>query len=245
MAIDFGSASGALTVDGFCVALDLDLELTQLQITLPVGFSLDIEGPILPNPGDVSGKLLGQLNAALAPLSPLFDVVDLALVIVEIFNSLKSIPNVTKFKKLLPKLRVKVDKLKKLIPILSMPVSIKSIIRVLITFLEGLKFEIEAILKAQASIDLSRARATALGLADLGLSLDCSQANLDFQLALAFANASPLNRLINTINVFCDLAGVDGIPALTLEASAGAEGAVKPIVALIDAMKKLADAIPL
>lgn len=233
-----------MTSDGFCVSVDLDIEFLQLKITLPLGFDLELEGPILPNPGDISGRMLAQANAALAPFSPIFDIVDLALVLVELFNALKKIPNLAKFTGLLPKLKVRVDKLKKLIPQLSVPTSIKSIIQVLIVFLLGLKLEIEAIIKAQAQIDLSRQRAIALGLADLALSLDCSQANLDFQLDLAFANTAPLNRFINTINVFCDVAGIDGIPPLVLDPGAGASGAVAPIDDLIRRLEKLRDAVP-
>ncbi len=242
MALDLGSADGAVEVDGLCVALDLDISFE--QIVLPVGFSIEIETPILPNPGDIAGRLLASANAALAPLSPIFDLVDLALVLVEIFNALKSVPDLSKFKKLLPKLEAKVDKLKKLIPAIALLASIKSLIGVLILALQGIKIEIQAILEAQAKIDLSAARGIALGLADLNLAVDCAQTNLDLQLDLAIQNADPLNRLINTINVFCDLAGVDGIPAITLDATAGAGAAIDPLDGAIAKLTALREKIP-
>lgn len=228
-----------MDVQGLCVELDLDLEITQLFIEFPVGFSLEIEGPIVPNPGDIAGKLLAKANAALAPLSPLFDIVDLLLVVGELFEAAKKFPKIGALVKLSPKLRTRLDKLKKLIPQLSVPRTIKSIIQVLIVALLGLRAELLAIIEAQSSLDLRSARALALGNADLAAAVECAQANLDFQLDLALRQAAPLNRFINTVNLLADLAKLPKIPALVVDASAGASGALSPIDALIEKLRAL------
>lgn len=240
---DFSASFDAVSVADLCSELELDLDLFGLNIEFPVGFSLEIEGPVLPFHADVAGKLLAQVNGALGPLIPFFDLIDLLLLLKEVLDAVTEL-NPPKIIAKLVKFTKKLDKLKKLIPQIALPRSIKSIIKVLIVFLKGLRAEIMAIIEAQAKIDLGSARATALGNLDLEAALSCAQANLDFQLAVAVNNAAPLNRLIGTINLLCGLCGLPELPSLTLEADAEAEAMLEPIDLMIVALTTAYDAIP-
>ena len=232
-----------LSPHDLCKEYELDLSLFGLNIELPVGFKLELEGPVIPFPGDVSGRLLGKVNAALAPLSPFFDVLDLLLAFKDLFEAFASL-NPFKIAGVLPKVLAKIDKLKKLIPVLSMPASIKSIVKVLIVYVTGMRTQIQLIIEAQSSIDLSAARALKFGAPDLTIAVGCAQANVNFQLDLLRNDAAPLNRLIAAVNVFCDLAQLPHLPPVTIAPGAAAADIVEPLTVTIDALQSFHDALP-
>ena len=227
-----------------CRNYSLDLALYQLHIEIPVGFRLELEGPTLGDPGDISGKLLAKANAALAPLIPFFDVIDLLLALKELFDAIKSL-NPFKIGQVLPKIYVKIDKLKKLIPSLSMPSSIKSLVKVIIVYLQGMRAQLLVIIQEQSNIDLSAKRALAFGAPGLTCAVGCAQVNLDFQLELLRNDAAPLNRLIGTVNLFCSIAELPQIPPVTLAPGAKADEMVSPLTEAIDALQAFHDAIPI
>jgi hypothetical protein len=231
-----------IDVDSLCAEIDLDLSLLGLQITLPVGFNLEADFTGIPNPGDIAGKLLARANAALAPLSPIFDIIDLLLVLKDVLDAVKSLDPM-KISKKLVKFKAKLDKLRKLIPQLSIPVTIKSVVNVLIVLLVGIRIDLQAIIDAQAKIDLAGQRAIALGNLDLQASLSCAQANLDAQMELASAQVAPLNRLIFAVNLFCEIAGLPKLPELS-DLGEDAEAALAPIDKLIAQLGEVKKAIP-
>jgi len=232
-----------LSVHDLCRELELDESLFDLKIDVPVGFTLEVEGPVLPNPGDVAGKLLGKLNTALAPFVPIFDGVETLLVLVDVLDAVSSL-NPIKILDALKKFIAKVDKFKKLIPQLSLPITIKGTVKVLLVLVVGFKAELLAIAAAQAKVDLAAARAIALGNADLTAAVDCAQADVDFSIGVVANNAAPLNRLLTTLNLFCKIAGLPELPTLTFEAGASVNSMLTPLDALADALQTVHDAIP-
>src|SRR5262249_61666355 len=109
----------------------------------PAGASLDPELPGLgfADPMQLSKQLLAQANAALAPLAPIFNVIDVALAL---FNAVKAIPDAishfdpSKISDALPELAEKVGKLAPLVPQLSVPLMILGLVDTLLAFLGGL-----------------------------------------------------------------------------------------------------------
>jgi hypothetical protein len=231
---------------GLDVRLNIDLgglDLSGLNITFPGGVNLSaLAGLKVPNPGDLTGKFLGEVNAALMPLVPLFDLIDLLLTFKAIFDAVLSLnpPKIAaKIDAMLPKL----DKFKLMIPQLSIPILLKGIVSVLLLFVIGFRAQLQAIIDAQARIDLSGARATALGSLDLQVAVDCAQASLDLQFQAMGNGAAPLNRLIGLLNLLAGLAGLPEVPTLD-DLGESAEAALAPIDALISALRALYVAIP-
>ena len=234
-----------INVHDFCSELDLDLilKLYQLKIVIPGGIEINGQYTGIPDPGDVTRKLIDQANTALAPLTPLFDIIDVFLVLVEMFEAVASL-SPPKIGKVLVKLKVKIDKLKKLIPQISIPIFITSVIDVIIVLLQALRDDVQRIIDQHSSLDLSRQRAVTFGSASLAASLDCAQFNLDAQLKIVQNNAQPLNRFLAILGLLCSLAGLPDIPTLD-DLGEQASEALEPIDTLIKALKTFRDAIPL
>lgn len=202
--------------------INIDIVLPDFRWRFPFGVNLDIEYNGLPIPADIVGQLIARANAALLPLVPVFNLVDAVLGLVALFDAIKSL-NPYKIKKALDKWLKIIATLYGGIPQISIPLFLKDAVYVLILFLTALRADLAAIIESQAAIDLGGARATLLASADLQAVIDCSQANLDFQLsALQQSNAKPLARFIGLVNLFADLAGLPTIPAITIEGDAEA-----------------------
>jgi hypothetical protein len=90
---------------------------------------------------ELSKQLMAQANAALAPLVPVFNVIDTVLAL---FQAVKAIPDAithldpTKITDALPDVAQKASKLLAIVPQLSVPLMIVGLIDVLLAFLGGL-----------------------------------------------------------------------------------------------------------
>lgn len=208
------------------LGVDLSIPLSELKISLPGGIKLQAKASQkIPNPGDLMADLLAQLNAALAPFQPIFDLLDIALVMVKVFDAVKSL-NPLKIADELIKLIAKVDVVAAYIPPLSIPIMIRDIIDVLLVFLAGLKASLSVSLSAQVKLDAASAKAAALIAtgdpaaiaiaAQLQVSIDCGQANLDAQLAAQGNSMGPLNRFLALLSALCELVGLPPLPGLSL-----------------------------
>lgn len=236
---DLTKGLAELDVHDLCAELTLDLSLFDFDV-----FDIQPPIPLIPNPGDVAGDIIGKVNAALVPFTPIFDVLDILLALPPLLDAIASI-NPAKILKALAKFLEKLQKLKKHIPQLKIPKLVKQLIGVIILALMGIRNDLEAIIAAQSRIDLSAQRAFALGAGDLTAALECAQVNLDFQMAVIQNNAAPLNRLIGFINVFCQIVGLPELPGLNFEPGSKAADCLAPLDDLIDQLKKAQDAIPL
>lgn len=231
---------------GLDVRLGIDLgglDLNALAILFPGAVEFTAQpGVTIPNPGDLTGKFIAEVNAALMPLMPLFDLIDTLLLIKGVLDAVKSL-NPGKIAAKITALLPKLDKLKMMLPALAVPKLLKGIIAMLLLFLYGFRAQLQAIIDAQAKIDLSAARAEALGCLDLKASVDCAQASVDIQFKAMQNSAAPLNRLIGVINLLAGLAGLPEVPTMA-NLGADASAALAPIDALISILKAMYDALP-
>lgn len=250
----------ALPAGDLCLQVDLDIEaLANLSIDFIGGLKLSVqlEPGDFPTAANVVANLLGQANAALAPLAPIFQILDVIMSIVDVLkaipDSLGPPPDPSAVVKALAKLAKKVAVLVKLLPPVSIPALIKSLLNVLIVGLQGLREQLVAQIAAEARIDAGQAKIDALmalpggaGLeiaAALQINLDCANANVQAAAAANLATAGPLNRLIGVINIVAGLAGLGSIG--TLSFAGNAEATLAPLDASIHALGVVKDAIPL
>lgn len=234
-----------------CLDLEIDIELDDLSIRFPGGATLKIPSPPgldIAVAGDYGKQILASASAALMPLQPIFNIIELLLVVVEfaqaVPDSLGPPPDPTKVIALIPKLKKKLDKLLAMIPPLSIPAFVKDILRVILVFLKGLRANLSAAATLNLAIDAGRARVgeldalAAQGLIslDVGLalsaSIDCAEISVGAMLAGMAQGAAPLETLLGIIRAFIQLVGLPfEIPTM---ASLG--GSVTVAIDAIDAL---------
>lgn len=244
-----------LDVGDACIDLGVDLSLDGLEIIFPGGAVLSIPTP----PGidvafaiDYGKQFLAAVSAALMPLQPIFNIIDLLLLIVE---ALKAIPDAItqlspgKLIEIIPKIAAKLDKLLAIIPPLSIPIFLKSLLRVIIVMLTGIKAALKAVFDALIEVSLADARADALAIdfpavsLQLKLAVDCGKASAAAAMGGLSQGLKPLDSLLKIIKLFVELIGLPvKIPTLA-ELGADAEAALVVIDVLIKALTIVHDAI--
>src|SRR5678816_1818139 len=137
------------------ICVELTVQPQNLSVTFPGGASLDAELPDVGGPDRMerSKQLLAQANAALAPLGPVFNLIDVALAL---FNAVKAIPDAishldpSKITDALPDLANKAARIAAIVPQLSVPLMILGLIDALLAFLGGLSGQLRAHLVLRA-----------------------------------------------------------------------------------------------
>jgi hypothetical protein len=229
--------------------IEIKVGKQDLCVTFPGGAEMCVQMPSVsvPDPSELSKQLMAQANAALAPLMPVFNIIDAVLAL---FNCVKAIPDAlgpppdpSKLAKCLPDVAKKVSKLLKLIPQLSVPLMIVGLIDVLLAFLEGVRGQLKAVIAAQVRIAAAATRAAELGNVQLSTIVDCANANIDAQMKNLGESAAPVNRLIGVINLFVELAGLPKLPDLS-NLGNDAQAALGVLDPLVDQLKAARSAIP-
>jgi len=222
------------------------------DITFPGGATLGqvlAAGSQIPDPLDSVTNLLAQANAAMAPLVPVFNIID---TVIALFNCVKAIPDSlgpppdpTKLAECIPDLAKKVDELLKLIPQLSLPLLIVGIIDCLIEFLKGIKQQLEALIERLIEIANAATRAAELGDTQLQLVVDCAEDNINIQLEAMQQSFAPINKLIAVLNIFLGLLGLPEVPELgSLIESGNPEAALQPLDDTVKLLTDLRNAVP-
>ena len=226
---------------------------TVKQIQFPGGASLEqilAAGSEIPDSLDVATTLLSQANAALAPLVPLFDILDTVLVIVEcvkaIPDALGPPPDPSGVAACLPVLSEKVAKLLALVPQLSLPALIVDVLDCVIGFLEGVRASISALIGKQAQIVIAQTRATELGDANLEDIVACAEANLALQIDAINESLTPVTRLLSIISGFLELLGLPTVPDLaTALDPSDLDGALAVLTLVINTVRTVRDQVPI
>lgn len=220
-----------------------------LCVTFPGGAEMCVQLPSvsIPDPSELSKQLMAQANAALAPLVPVFNIID---VVIALFNAVKAIPEAlgpppdpSKLAKVMPELAQKASKLLKLVPQLSIPLMVVGLIDVLLAFLEGTRNQLKAIVDAQVKIAQAATRAAELGNVQLTAIVDCANANIEAQMKNLGESAAPVNRLVAIINIFMELAGLGKLPDLA-NLGTDAQQALGVLDGVVDTLKQARSAIP-
>jgi hypothetical protein len=225
------------------ICAELTVTPQRLSIAFPGGASLDPELPDLgiADPVRLSKQLLAQANAALAPLGPVFNLVDIALALVKAVNAIPdaiSHLDPSKITGALPELAQKAGKLLPLVPQASVPLMILGLIDTLLVFLGGLAGQLRALIDQQVRIQKAENRAAELGNAQLQAVADCSKHHVAAQLQSLSESVAPVNRLIALINVFAELAGLGPLPGLA-NLGSDAAAALQPLEDAVKALQQI------
>ena len=186
-----------------------------LCITMPGGIEVCASVPSsVPIPTtQLVATLMGQLNTALAPFQPIFNILD---AVIAVFDCIKAVStlNPNKIAACIPDLAQAVDALIKLIPQLSLPLMILDFVTAMIVFLQGFIDDIVTMIAYQLRITLATDRAAKYHV-DIAVLLDCATNNLDIELAHKGKQIAPIQQLIDLINAFLKLLGLPCIPSFS------------------------------
>lgn len=224
------------------------------DICLPGGLCLSyIRDGIgkIPGAADLPMDFFSQIGPALAPMKPLFDILDTVLAI---YRCVKAIPDAitsldpSELLNCIPALAKLVDALLKLIPQMSIPKMIKSALRQLSMLLRGVATDFGSLQTQLNRIATLIDRAATLNDVKLNGYLVCAQQNVT-QTALSTSEAlKGIGRIILLINIFMGMIGGQEIPCFgTLiedNLSGGFETLIEILTSLADILDQMADAIP-
>ncbi len=222
------------------MAIELCLELPEL----PDPFELSL-------PGGVTIQrinLMEVIQPLLAPLMPLFEIVD---TIVAIFNCVKAIPDSlgpppdpTVLAACIPELGAKVAQLLKLIPQLSLPILLKQLCKLIVSTLKEARAALVHLQKQMQRILEAVDRAS--NLADSGLMaiIACSRGNVGQEAANVGKMLASLGRLIGLVNLFFGMLGLPEVPDLSDLAGKPLDVVIEPLDALILVFENAGNAVP-
>jgi hypothetical protein len=182
----------------------------------PVGQELCVSIPsvTIPDPSELLAQIFAQINAALAPLQPIFNIID---AVVAVFECVKAIPqaitelNPVPLIQCIPGLAEAINKLIAMIPLLSLPVFIVDLLDVIIFMLQELRRQFQQILDRLEAIARANLQAQAPGNVGLALTIDCINANFDADLVNLNEQVAPLNRLLGVIDLLLELSGLKSL----------------------------------
>ena len=222
------------------MALPICIEIPEIpdpfSITLPGGVSME------------SINLMEQIQPALTPLMPLFDIID---TVVAVFNCIKAIPDSlgpppdpTALAACIPELAEKVAKLLTLIPQLSLPLTIVGIIDLIIDTLRQARSLLLHLQAQMQQITGAIDRATELEDAGLMAITSCAQANVAQEAANVGKSLAALGKLIGLLNIFLELGGAPTVPDLSDLAGSPLDEVVPPLDAIVDQLTQVRDMVP-
>ncbi len=218
-------------------------------ICLPGGICIEeIPGELdkIPKLSDQVMGLINQLGSAMAPMKPFFDMLDTILALHRCVNA---VPNAlmsldpTELINCVPALAEAIDLLLQLIPQLSIPRTVRSVIRTLATLLlevagdlRYLQNQIDGIVD---QIDQAAHRNDAV-LSGLLVCAQNSVKNQAFGLAEALKG---LGRIILVINIFLDMIKVDPIPCFGSLVSQNLDRGMDVVADLLEDLAELLNTI--
>lgn len=223
-----------------CVSLTIP---GSASITFPGGLELKaaLNSMTPPTSYEVAMSLLGQLNTALAPLQPIFVILDVILAIIDFLKVVATL-NAVKLVSALKELIEKLVKLLLLLPQFSLALMIIGVIDTILVFLQGLTDVLLSWATAKFRIDAAP-RGQYESLDEILL---CSSAYLDTQVQAMQGNMGVVVYLIGLINAFMDVIGLGkyGLPNILDLSSNGLEDQVLVLQATVDFLVELRGFIP-
>lgn len=216
-----------------------------LRVRIPGGVTLNASVPqISASRLTLSKNLVSQANAALAPLAPIFTMIDALLSVKEFAEAVPGlITNPGALAEAIAGLIENIDKLSSLVPQLSVPVLAVDLIDTIIEILAGYRETLQAITEQNARIATAAVAADLPGNEALGPILICAQQVSADMLADLAASSAPMNQFIGILNAFLGLIGVPEIPALD-DIGEDAEAGFELIAAFERTLIAARDAIP-
>ena len=224
-----------------------------MQITLPGGATISQVISAVksaPNAVDMGLNLMQQAGPALAPLMPIFDIIEamqaMSACTQAIPDALGPPPDPTKLAKCVPDMAKKVAKLLKLIPQLSVPLMVKDIIDVLISTLVAVRSQLLALQAQVKSVTRAVKRAAELNDSNLSAIAACAQSNVEQQASNIGASIAVMAPMIGVVNDLLKKIGAPQIPLSKVTDLSGQslDTIITPLDVLVTTLKTVRQAVP-
>jgi hypothetical protein len=230
-----------------CVPLQLTAKLD--DICLPGGICLSqvwsCVGQV-PHAADLALDYFSQIGPAMAPLKPLFDIID---TVVSLFRCVAAIPDAitsldpSKLLECMPTLAAAVDNLLQLIPQISLPRLVRALLHNLALLLRGVAADFAYLDYQARRIADSVQRAAELRDQGMQAILACAQQNLQTQ-ALSTAEAlRGVGRIVLLINLLVGLFGGPEVPCFGALIGENLDRGFATIIELLTELADLLDEI--
>ncbi len=199
-----------------------------------------------PMPDELMKQLMSQINTALAPLQPVFTLMEMMAMVVEIAKALPKL-DVKKIGKLLPDLINLAKTLLLMLPQASIPLMLLGILDMLIMLLNG---QIQYLRRVNAALGGMAAAEeyalTASGVSALAGAILCGRQQLEQYLAAMSAGMEPLNSMISAVNALLTVTGLGKfvIPAIAGATTETLEPTIEVLQGVIDVLTTIRRAIP-
>lgn len=218
----------------------------ELCVAFPGGAEICAQIPKTPpSLFEQATQLLGQANAALAPLQPVFTILEALLAVQQCFEAVKDAlgppPRPDKLIECLKELAEKMAAVAKLIPQVSVPVMIRDLIDVLIVYLQGLISELQVLANLAARIE--SAKVEAQDAPALSAIISCQEASLEASMTNLQQATAPVNQMVAVINSVGSLAGLPSVGAVG-DLGADPSLAIEPLQVQVDVLTSVRDGIP-
>ncbi|RJS14154.1 hypothetical protein DRW03_35520 [Corallococcus sp. H22C18031201] len=210
------------------------------------------EAPTLTLPGGATlqhHQLLQAVQPALAPLTPLFDIVGAVLAVFDVVKAIPDAlgppPDPTAIAAALPKLAEKVSKLLRLVPQLSVPYTVVGVIDIVLGELGRARAQFVHLQLRLSSVAQARQRATQLGDAGLLAVANCAEANVAQEAANVGKALAALSQLMALLNVLLGLVGGPQVPDFSSLEGRALDEAVAPLDTIVRTLRQARAAIPI
>lgn len=213
---------------------------------IPMPGGVQLCAAAVPSSLDGLQGLFGKVNSALAPLVPIFTIIE---VLISLKNCITAIPDClmppspSPILKCIKDLIRNLDQLLKMIPQLSVPLLVLGIVDALIAFISSYRSAILLLVARQQQLVTAETRAAQLNDARLLVTLGCAKTNLGIEFQNLNAGVGPVNQLVAIINALLDIVGLPCLPGLTVPTDLTAD-AVLPLTDAINILTKLRGLIP-
>jgi hypothetical protein len=231
-------------IDTLCRAIDEFPDA--LRVRFPGGAQLTPQlSGLPPSLFALAQDLLGKTNAALTPLTPLFDIVE-AIVAVQkcltaVVDALGPPPDPSKLAECLPELAKKIEAIIALLPPTSVLALVADIVDAIVAMLEGVIAELRAV--AAIIERTTRAENLSARVPELAFAAICGRQTADAAMSNISRALGSLNTMIELVNGFAALAGLPGLP-LVAGLPGDPLGAIGLLQGAVAALRAFRDTIP-
>lgn len=193
--------------------------------------------------------LLGMMQPALAPLAPMFSILEAIVAIKKCIDAIPDAlgppPDPSKMIECIPNLAEKIAALLKLLPQLSIPTMIKQLLNCIIGEIGKFRAFVVSLIQQVQRIARMLERAAELDDPQFNLIAVCAADRVAVQLSNEMKGLIVVGRLLGMARELLDLAQVPvEIPTLDSITGKPLDQVLEPIDALLDMLRQIRDAVP-